>query len=92
MIESHYPTTEQLISGQRTRRNLVFGALIVTTAIIFVIIGDEKELWQARITRDGPGDRFDLDVSGVTMLRLAVYADGDLRGAHALWVDPVLSK
>lgn len=39
MIESHYPTTEQLMGAQRTRRNLVFGGLILATAIIFGIIG-----------------------------------------------------
>lgn len=34
MIESHYPTTVQLMAGQRTRRQIIFGLLLVALILV----------------------------------------------------------
>src|ERR1041385_3123062 len=39
MIETHYPTTDQLLQGQRTRSGILFAAFMVTVVLIFGTVG-----------------------------------------------------
>ena len=63
------------------------------TALVFRILGDGKELWKSqpvRTLRDG--EDFEVDVSGVSELTLAVDCHGDNFAALAAWVEPRLTK
>jgi hypothetical protein len=59
----------------------------------FTISGDGKTLWQSRPLRT-PADAQECNVSvrGVDVLRIAVTCDGPPRGAHAVCVEPHLTK
>lgn len=56
------------------------------------VYADGKRVWQSRVmTARSDTQAFDIPVVEVDVLKLEVVAD-DPRGAHAVWVDPVLTK
>jgi hypothetical protein len=60
--------------------------------VTFVVSRDGVE-WRSReVVAGGPPEACDLDVRGVETLILGVLVRGDHRGAHAVWVEPRLTK
>ncbi len=61
--------------------------------VTFAVYGNGRQLWRSRpVLRQENGEAFDVPVSGVEVLRIEVLSVGRVRGAHAVWVDPMLSK
>lgn len=60
---------------------------------IFRVLGDGKELWRSRPVRS-PADAQNclIDVSGVQQLELAVSCSGPSEGAHAVWIEPRVTR
>lgn len=59
----------------------------------FRVIGDGKELWRSRPVRT-PADAQNcvIDVTGVQHLELAVSCSGPSNGAHAVWIEPRVTR
>ena len=63
------------------------------SALTLSVFGDEKLLW-----RSGPINDQDtvetcrVSVKGVDVLKLVVTAEGEIGGAHALWIDPYVAR
>jgi len=64
------------------------------TPFVFRVLGDGRELWKSEpVLGREHTQRCAVAVQGVQRLRLEVTAAGDhVRGAHAVWVEPVLTK
>jgi hypothetical protein len=59
--------------------------------LIFVVRGDGKELWKSKgIHKTGVEESAEVDIRGVSILRLEVKAKGSNACAHGVWVDPLL--
>lgn len=60
--------------------------------LIFVVFADEKQVWSSgNIASAGQTERCDVDVTGVSVLRLEVRTMGPHLGAHGAWVEPRLT-
>ena len=61
--------------------------------LVFLVLGDGKELWQSKPLRQ-PGDKHECKVSvqGVERLELRVHCTGTHVCAHAVWLEPLLTK
>jgi hypothetical protein len=61
--------------------------------VVFAVVGDGRELWRSvPINRARGPESFRVDVRGVQVLELRVTAQGSHFRAHAVWVDPVITK
>ena len=59
----------------------------------FLVYGDDKELWRSNpVKSQRDTQNCQIPVAGVDRLKIAVRCDGPPRGAHAIWVDPVVMK
>ena len=59
----------------------------------FAVYGDGSPLWRSEdVTRRGGEQTCDVDVRGVSELRIEVTCGWEPRGAHAVWVEPRLTK
>ncbi len=59
----------------------------------FLVYFDGKQRWTSNpIQRDMPPQSVELDVRGVTDLTLEVVPEGSERGAHAVWLDPRVTR
>lgn len=62
-------------------------------SVVFVILGDGKELWRSKAVREGDAVPFDVEVKGVKTLELRVEDGGNGNGSDwGLWLDPALSR
>jgi serine/threonine-protein kinase len=61
--------------------------------LVFLVLGDGKELWQSKPLRQ-PGDKHECKVSvqAVERLELRVHCTGTHVCAHAVWLEPLLTK
>jgi serine/threonine-protein kinase len=61
--------------------------------LVFFVLGDGKELWRSNPLRQ-PGDKHECKVSvqGVERLELRVRCTGTHVCAHAVWLEPLLTK
>jgi serine/threonine protein kinase len=61
--------------------------------LVFLVLGDAKELWRSNPLRQ-PGDKHECKVSvqGVERLELRVHCTGTHVCAHAVWLEPLLTK
>jgi hypothetical protein len=77
----------------QTEVSLNDGPEYSATPLTFCVCGDGKILWQSRlVSRQIDSQRASVSVRGVQVLTLEVHCNGDPRGAHAVWVEPALSK
>jgi hypothetical protein len=62
------------------------------SAVRFEVLGDEWSLWKSRpIAHPMVTQVFDIDVTGVEVLQLRVYAEArSSNGCHAVWFSPVV--
>jgi serine/threonine protein kinase len=59
----------------------------------FAVYGDGKLLWQSRpVSRQADQQNCAVSVRGVDNLRIEVRCTGEPRGAHAVWIEPFLTK
>jgi serine/threonine protein kinase len=59
----------------------------------FAVYGDGALLWKSRpVSRQADQQTCSVSVRGVDQLKLEAQSAGDPRGAHAVWVEPSLSK
>ena len=64
-----------------------------TPPVVFTIYGDGKQLWSSgQITRPSIVSTGDVNVSGVNELRLETTTPRQPHGAHAVWIEPRLTK
>lgn len=62
-------------------------------SVMFVALGDGKELLRTELVRDSTERPFEVDVTGVQRLVLVVEDGGNGRNCdHGTWFDPVLSR
>ncbi len=56
----------------------------------FEVLGDDHSLWKSKpIGKNGVIESFDIDVKGVKVLKLQVYAQGNTNfGCRAVWLNP----
>jgi hypothetical protein len=64
------------------------------SAIIFAVHCDGKERWRSRgVLTNADAQEVDLAVHDVTALKLEVTtAEGDVGGAHGVWIEPHLTR
>jgi len=61
--------------------------------LIFMVLGDGRPLWQSKpIQAHGDQQECVVRVAGVEVLELLVTCAGSNEGAHAVWIDPQLSR
>ena len=59
----------------------------------FYVMGDGKKLWESKkILTARDAQKCAIDIKGVQVLKLRVTCDGEPMAAHAVWIDPVVSK
>jgi serine/threonine protein kinase len=59
----------------------------------FFVYGDGKVLWKsAPVSSQADAQACSVDVSGVSELTIAVSCAGEPKGAHAVWLEPHLTK
>ena len=62
-------------------------------SVVFVVKGDDKELFRSELIKDHKLRSAELDVSGVDVLELIVEDGGNGNTAdHSLWIRPVLTR
>lgn len=63
------------------------------SALTFMVFGDDQPLWTSRqvLTQDD-AQSCRVSVKGVQMLKLQVTAEGDVRRAHAVWIEPHVTR
>jgi serine/threonine protein kinase len=62
-------------------------------SVTFAVYGDGTRLWKSKAIAKTTGPQLcDLDVSGVNELKLETSTDSDPRGAHAVWIEPRITK
>lgn len=61
--------------------------------VIFVVMGDGRELWQSPIIYGNEKEHKvnKVDVRGVKVLELHVYSNGNDEWDHADWIDPIIT-
>jgi hypothetical protein len=63
------------------------------TPCTFWVYGDGKELWKSNpVTTQQDTQKCNVSVKNVDQLKLMVTCPGLPHGAHAIWIDPVVSK
>jgi hypothetical protein len=63
------------------------------TALTFRIMGDGRELWKSSpLQAAGASESFDVDVVGVSKLKLFVDCPGSNFNAHSVWAEPRLER
>jgi hypothetical protein len=63
------------------------------TPVTFIVNGDGKELWRSSPVKKWKSiQNCRISVRGVRVLELRVECPGDYMMAHAVWIDPVVSK
>ena len=68
------------------------GGAASPSPVRFAVYGDGVRLWQSNdVTRQSADPTCDVDVRGVTELKIEVTC-WEPRGAHAVWIDPRLTK
>lgn len=61
--------------------------------VVFSVYGDGRLLWRSNpLAPTGKKEECRVDVAGVSLLKLEVAAQGDVRGLHALWHEPRVSR
>lgn len=61
--------------------------------VVFSVFGDGRLLWRSNpLNPTGKGEECRVEVVGVSLLKLEVAAQGDVRGLHALWHEPRLIR
>ena len=69
------------------------GPPLSVTPLTFSVQGDGRVLWQSREVRTGKDTQTcHVAVRGVNVLTLEVDCPGPSRGAHAVWIEPRLTK
>jgi NPCBM/NEW2 domain len=69
------------------------GPLRSEVPVTFHVIADGKPLWKSNpITTQTQTQKCSISVKHVKHLKIAVSCDGPPFGAHAIWIDPRLSK
>lgn len=64
-----------------------------TAPIQFAVFGDGKLLWRSQpMWSRAQTQNCDIPVAGVSALKLETTVAGEPRGAHAVWVEPTLTK
>ncbi|MCH8045262.1 MAG: NPCBM/NEW2 domain-containing protein [Planctomycetes bacterium] len=64
-----------------------------SSPLTFKVYGDGKILWQSRpLQKRNDGQDCKISIRGVRQLKLEVNCPGILNGAHAAWINPVISK
>ncbi|MGI9473533.1 MAG: NPCBM/NEW2 domain-containing protein [Rubripirellula sp.] len=59
----------------------------------FEVLGDGKMLWQSETIAPGPGNHFDIDITGIKTLSLRVGDGGNGTGADwGVWIEPQLTR
>jgi serine/threonine protein kinase len=59
----------------------------------FAVFGDDKLLWKSKLlTTQADAQTCDVSVAGVERLRIEVKGEGPSMGAHAAWIEPVLTR
>jgi hypothetical protein len=59
----------------------------------FAVYGDGRLLWKSRpLSRQADQQTCMVSVRGVANLKIEVQSHGEPRGAHAVWIEPFLSK
>jgi hypothetical protein len=62
-------------------------------SVVFVVVGDGKELWRSKKINEGDAIPFDVEVKGVRKLELRVEDGGNGNGSDwGLWLDPALLR
>ena len=59
---------------------------------VLSVEGDGRVLWRSPVLIKGKPIPFDVDLTGVSNLRLVVTCDGLAGGGHTVWLEPVLSQ
>ncbi len=60
---------------------------------VFHVYADGKEVWRSNpVWTRADAQKVTLPMKGVEVLKLGVTCNGDPRGAHAVWLDPAVSK
>ncbi len=94
-LYAHAPATHEYPLGGRwtTLRGRVGLAAGYAGSVLFKIAGDGRTLWQSDTVTESNGAAFEVDVSGVQVLRLTTEptADGAARD-WGLWLEPTLSR
>jgi len=63
------------------------------TPCVFWVFGDGKELWKSKpVATQQDSQKCVVSVKGIEQLKIAVTCAGLPHGAHAIWIDPQLSK
>ncbi|MDP0491520.1 MAG: NPCBM/NEW2 domain-containing protein [Verrucomicrobiota bacterium JB023] len=62
-------------------------------SVVFIIKGDDKELYRSPVANPGQVFDFNVDVTGIKSLRLLTSDGGDGRGSDwGLWLEPTLTR
>ncbi len=94
-IYAHAPASHVYdLSGKWSRLTGTAGAAQGKGAsVVFVILGDGKELWRTKMVREGDATPFDVEVKGVSKLELRVEDGGNGNSSDwGLWLDPTLAR
>ena len=68
----------------------------VNSRVRFAIFGNGKKLWESGVITQKPGDGtsivedFAVDLTRVSLLRLAVDPMGEINSDHSVWIDPLI--
>lgn len=55
------------------------------------VLADDVEVWHSKpMQHSGEWDSFDVDLTGISRLKLELEAAGNIDGGHGVWLDPVL--
>lgn len=94
-LYAHAPSTYVYDLGSKWKRLTGLAGLADGNdgSVVFVILGDDKELWRSRRISDASLPTFDIDVSGVKQLTLQVEDGGNGTSSDwGVWVEPSLSR
>jgi hypothetical protein len=63
------------------------------TPLRFAVYGDGEKLWEsAPVQFQGEPQKCDVAIEGVNLLTIEVRCPGSPRGAHAVWIEPMLVR
>ena len=94
-IYAHAPASHIYdLGGQWSRLSGTAGAAQGKGAsVVFVVVGDGKELWRSKMVLAGETAPFDVELRGVKTLELRVEDGGNGNGSDwGVWLDPALSR
>ena len=61
-------------------------------SVVFVVLGDGKELFRSPLIRDHTLRRLEVNVTGVKILELIVEDNGNHNYDWAVWIEPALER